>query len=171
MTCVFAIKISIYIVCFEIRKKSDNRGTRPVQCTLIALLEFWVCSHDPISIQFTIGDDKHQRNVGHKRTDFNLSNLCHYTIDNINTFYFETNASLGRFSFHLHFNLVSSNIALGPNSVELKWQLKWLNIISSIVISLILKIDRTRRCLSFWVTRHIKIFWVYCKMIPELIVC
>ena len=68
-----------------------------MQCTLTALLEFWVCSHDPISIQFTIGDDKHQKNVGHKRTDFNLRNLCHYTIDNKNTCYFETNASLGDF--------------------------------------------------------------------------
>ena len=70
-----------------------------MQCTLTALLEFWVCSHDPISIQFTIGDDKHQKNVGHKRTDFNLRNLCHYTIDNKNTCYFETNASLGDFIF------------------------------------------------------------------------
>ena len=95
---------------FEIRKKSNNRGTWPVQCTLTALLEFWVCSHDPISIQFTIGDDKHQKNVGHKRTDFYLRNLCHYTIDNKNTCYFETNASLGDFIciFFLSITFLSS---------------------------------------------------------------
>ena len=31
--------------------------------------------------------------------------------------------------------------------------------------------DRTRRCLLFSVTCHIKIFWTDCEMIPELIIC
>ena len=34
-----------------------------------------------------------------------------------------------------------------------------------------LKRDRTRRCFSFSVTCHIRIFWTDCEMIPELIIC
>ena len=49
-------------------------------------------------------------------------------------------------SFYLHFKLVTSIIALDPNTVELEWQLKWLNLVSSDVSSLYLKRDRIRRC-------------------------
>ena len=51
--------------------------------------------------------------------------------------------------FNLHFNLVTSIIALVFNVVELEWQLKWLNIIILITISLDLKRGRTRRYLLF----------------------
>ena len=46
------------------------------------------------------------------------------------------------FTFCLHFNLVSSIIPLVPNAVELERQLKWLNVIGYIVISLNLKRDQ-----------------------------
>ena len=43
-----------------------------------------------------------------------------------------------------------------------------MNDISSDVILLNLKRDRTRIGLLFEATRHIKIFWTYCELIPEL---
>ena len=48
--------------------------------------------------------------------------------------------------FHLHFNIVSSIIALVPNGSSNDWV---SSDISSDVSSLYLKRDRTRRCLSF----------------------
>ena len=53
------------------------------------------------------------------------------------------------FLFHLHVTLMYSIIALFPDAVDLKWQLKWLIVISSVSILLDLKRDRTRRILLF----------------------
>ena len=52
------------------------------------------------------------------------------------------------FTSHFHLNLVFSIIALVPNTRELEWQLKWLNVDSSNVISLNFKRDRTRQPLE-----------------------
>ena len=51
------------------------------------------------------------------------------------------------------FNLSSSSQC---NAVELEWQLKWLNVITSVVIWLDHKRDSTRKCLAFLVTHHIQ---------------
>ena len=69
------------------------------------------------------------------------------------------------FPFTFPFIYISSlMIALLLTAVELEWQLKF----SSFVVSLELKSDRTRRCHSFYVTHHIKIFLTDCEMILEL---
>ena len=69
------------------------------------------------------------------------------------------------FLISLSFTFQSSKF---PIAVELEWQFKWLNGISSVVIPLNLKRDRTRIGLSFQVTHHIKTFWTDCELIPEL---
>ena len=54
-------------------------------------------------------------------------------------------------------------------SSQCSWtRMAWLNVISSDVILLNLKIDRIRIGLLFQVTHHIKIFWTDCELIPEL---